>query len=131
RGGFGVKHRMFISATAVAVLALVVACSGGGGNGSDGASDVNSSSDEAKSPSGEVTFWMYPIISDSDVEAAYWDEVSKDFMDAYPDIQFNLEVQPWANRSEALASAVAAGTQPDVIYLNPDYIAQYAEMGAL
>ncbi|MGP9581077.1 ABC transporter substrate-binding protein [Brachybacterium sp. AOP42-C2-15] len=114
------KRRTFTGVAAAAFGASVLAaCGGSGGGGSD---------DE---PVGTVTMWMFPVFPDSDEEVEFWGRVKEAFEAEYPDAVLDLQIQPWANRSESLSSAVAAGTQPDVVYLNPDYVAQYGAMGAL
>lgn len=121
------RRKMLPAVAAVAGLALVAACSSDSG----GASPDGSGSDGNEGPSGDITFWMYPIMPDTGNEEAYWQDTAQAFMDEYPDVTIDIEIQPWANRAESLSSALAGGTQPDLIYLNPDYIAQYGEMGAL
>src|SRR5690625_3465040 len=128
---FTLKRKMRTAVAAVAGLALVAGCSAGGGNGSASSGAGGEGTEENSGPSGDITFWMFPIIPDNEAEVAYWDRVVEDYMEEYPDINLDLEIQPWANRGESLASAVAAGSQPDLIYLNPGQIAQYADIGAL
>lgn len=115
------KRRTFTAtAAAAAGASLLAACGGSGGT-----------ADDSGEPAGTITMWLFPLFVKSDEEASFWDRVKEAFEGEYPDVVLDVQIQPWANRAESLSSAVAAGTQPDIIYLNPDYIAQYGAMGAL
>ncbi|WP_166354584.1 ABC transporter substrate-binding protein [Phytoactinopolyspora limicola] len=74
----------------------------------------------------EITMWMYPVIFDEADHSAFWDEQVAAFEADNPDIAVKVEIYPWANRDEALGTALAGGTAPDVVYLIPDQIPQYA-----
>ncbi|NEE01398.1 ABC transporter substrate-binding protein [Phytoactinopolyspora halotolerans] len=103
--------------TTTATVALVasvalVACGDGGA--------------DTQSQSQEVTMWIYPVIADEAEHTAFWEEKVKQFQADHPDISVTVEVNPWAKRDEALGTAIAAGTEPDVVYLIPDQLPQYA-----
>jgi len=115
------RRRTFTAAAAaVTGGSLLAACGGGGG-----------ATDASGEPAGTITMWMFPVFPDSDEEVQYWERVKKAFEAEYPQVELDLQIQPWANRAESLSSAVASGSQPDIVYLNPDYVAQYGAMGAL
>lgn len=116
------KRRTFTGAAVAASGASLLAACGGGGGGA---------AEDSGEPTGTITMWMFPVFPDSDEEIEFWDRVKEAFEAEYPDAVLDLQIQPWANRAESLSSAVAAGTQPDIVYLNPDYVAQYGAMGAL
>lgn len=107
-----------LTALAVAAALLLAAC-GSGGGGSGG-------TDEA---SGTVTMWIYPI--DPKNEAGYWKSKVAQFEKANPKVHVKVVVQPWANRDEQLTTAIAGGKAPDVVYLIPDQLPQYADSGSL
>jgi multiple sugar transport system substrate-binding protein len=101
-----------LSAVAVAlVAALAVGGCGGSGSGDS----------EKKS----VTMWIYPVIFDEAKHRAYWDDTVKAFKAAHPDIEVKTEIFPWANRDQALTTAIAGNKGPDVVYLIPDQLPKY------
>ena len=107
------RFRQVISAAAIALAtSLVAAC--GGGSGADGGKQT-------------VTMWIYPVIADDTTHKAFWDETVKGFTAANPKIDVKVEVFPWANRDQALATAIAGGKAPDVVYLIPDQLPKYAK----
>lgn len=73
--------------------------------------------------------WIYPI--DPTHEQAAWTTRVAAFEHAYPHVKVNVVVQPWANRDEQLTTAIAGGKGPDVVYLIPDQIPQYAATGSI
>jgi multiple sugar transport system substrate-binding protein len=102
------------------VLSAVAACSDTG--------DSAAVADPADA-SGTVTMWIYPI--NEAIEDTYWEPMVEDFKQDYPDVDVEVVVQPWDNRDEQLTTAIAGGEGPDVVYLIPDQIPQYAGTGAL
>jgi multiple sugar transport system substrate-binding protein len=106
------RVRKSSSAVAVAlVAALAVAGCGGSGSGDSGEKTV--------------TMWTYPVIFDEAKHRAHWDETIKAFQAANPDIKVKTEIFPWANRDQALATAIAGNKGPDVVYLIPDQLPKY------
>ncbi|SCF24515.1 multiple sugar transport system substrate-binding protein [Micromonospora viridifaciens] len=107
------RVRKSLSAVAVALVAALAATAcGGSGSGDSGKTTV--------------TMWIYPVIVDEAKHRAYWDETVKAFQSANPDIQVKTEIFPWANRDQALATAIAGNKGPDVVYLIPDQLPKYA-----
>jgi len=107
------RYKRMITATAVAATAAVAlaGCSGGSGQ-----------SDSSKKT---VTMWIYPVIADETAHKAFWDSTIKAFEAKHKNITVNYEVYPWANRDESLATAIAAGKGPDLVYLIPDQLSTY------
>lgn len=106
------RRRSAIAAAALAVAgALVAGCGGSGGSGNGKSS---------------VTMWTYPVIADDKQNHAYWDQEVKEFEKANPTIDVKVEIFPWANRDEAMTTALAGGKGPDVAYLIPDQLPKYA-----
>ncbi|MCW3819228.1 sugar ABC transporter substrate-binding protein [Micromonospora sp. DR5-3] len=107
------RVRKSLTAVAVAlVAALAAAGCGGSGSGDSGKKTV--------------TMWIYPVIFDEAKHRAFWDETVKAFQAQHPDIQVKTEIFPWANRDQALATAIAGNKGPDVVYLIPDQLPKYA-----
>ncbi len=103
------RHRRVIAAAALVAASALLAGCGGSGNGRS-----------------TVTMWTYPVIADEKQHRAYWDEAVKEFEKQNPKIDVKVEVLPWANRDEALTTALAGGKGPDVAYLIPDQLPKYA-----
>lgn len=97
---------------AVLVTGLVTAC---GSSPQSGTGDKQS-----------VTMWMYPVIFDEAVHKKFWADEVTAFTAANPKIDVKIEYYPWAKRDEALATAIASNTAPDVVYLIPDQLPGYA-----
>lgn len=100
-----------VPALAAALAATTLAGCGGSGRGSD---------------SDTVTMWTYPVIFDEAKNKAYWDGLVKAFEKQHTGIKVKVETFPWANRDTALATAIASGKGPDVVYLVPDQLPKYA-----
>jgi len=71
--------------------------------------------------------WLYPVIPDEAKDKAHWDQVVSAFQTANPGVTVDYEVFPWANRDEALQTAIASGTGPDLVYLIPDQLSAYQD----
>ncbi|WP_116953052.1 ABC transporter substrate-binding protein [Jiangella endophytica] len=76
--------------------------------------------------SGEVTMWTYPAIADEPTHRAFWDDTIAAFNEEYPDVDVTVEIFPWADRDQALTTAIAGNSAPDVVYLIPDQLPAYA-----
>ena len=119
------NRKVFPATVALALsMALVTACggdddstgsSGGGGTGQGGA-DIE----------GSVTMWTYPVIADDAEHRAFWDDMIKAFNKEYPNVDVTVEIFPWADRDQALSTAIAGNSAPDVVYLIPDQLPGYA-----
>jgi multiple sugar transport system substrate-binding protein len=108
--------RILAPLAALAVAASLTACGG---------------SDEPFSSGGTVTAWIYPVIADEKAGTAYWGQIEKDFEAANAGTDLKIELQPWLNRDEKLATAFSGGKGPDVVLLNPDQVPQYVKNGSL
>lgn len=113
------KTTALVAAGALALSALA-ACGSGG--------DAKVPSDPSK-VSGTVTMWIYPI--NQNIENTWWKSKVAAFKKKYSKVDVKVVVQPWANRDEQLTTAIAGGKGPDVVYLIPDQVPQYANTGAL
>ncbi len=94
-----------------ATVALLAGCSAGGGGAAEGQKDI--------------TVWLYPVIADEAAHKDFWDSTIAEFEKEHDDVNVDYEIFPWANRDEALQTAIAAGKGPDLVYLIPDQLAAY------
>ncbi|QUW18115.1 sugar ABC transporter substrate-binding protein [Agrococcus sp. Marseille-Q4369] len=116
--------RIALPAAATVALLALTACSGGGGTGggaSEGASGERST----------VTVWMYPVIPDETASQEYWSGVEEDFEAENDTIDLEIELQPWDNRDEKIATALASGRGPDLVLLTADQTLNYYGTGGL
>lgn len=74
---------------------------------------------------GDVNLWVYPVIADEAEHKGFWDKQIAAFNAENPDVNVKVEIYPWANRDEAITTAIASNTTPDGIYLIPDQLATY------
>ncbi len=83
--------------------------------------------------SGEVSMWAYPLDSSGEqgADEAMWQGLADAFREQNPEVEVSTEVLPWANRNEKLTTSLAANANPDVAYLNDDFIPQHAGDGNL
>lgn len=104
------------AAVSAAVLAggMLTACSG-------------STAPSATADKQSVNMWIYPVIFDEAVHKKFWADEVTAFKTANPNIDVKVEFYPWAKRDEALATAIASNTAPDVVYLIPDQLPGYAK----
>ena len=115
------KKHVVTAIAAIASLGALTACSGGGTTGSS----TPVPSDGAAS--GSVTMWTYPVIADEAAHKKFWDEQIAEFTAENPDVDVKVEIYPWAGRDETLATGIAGGKGPDVVYLIPDQLPKYAK----
>ena len=82
---------------------------------------------------GKVLMWAYPLVGGGDQAAneELWASVASSFNAEFPDVEVQVEVQPWTQRNEKLTTALAANAGPDVGYLNDDFIPQHGGDGNL
>ncbi|MGE6257215.1 sugar ABC transporter substrate-binding protein [Heyndrickxia sporothermodurans] len=102
---------------------------------------VACSSDDASSDgkgedgkfSGTLTVWIHPFVGDElkDKQSAVFKKMADDFNKEYPDVKIKFEEIPWANREQKILTALAANQGPDIFYLIPDMMAQFADKGVL
>ena len=84
-----------------------------------------------ESLSGSVKMWAYPLVSGGEQgdNEALWQGLADVFREQHPDVEVSTEVLPWSGRNEKLTTALAAGANPDVAYLNDDFIPQHGGDG--
>ncbi|MGO1385360.1 MAG: extracellular solute-binding protein [Arachnia sp.] len=75
-----------------------------------------------------VTTWYFPFGSNvEEVYAAFKEE----FESEYTDIEIDLQLQPWADRYPKMLTALGANRGPDVMFMTPDALIQFASAGVL
>ncbi|WP_210469734.1 sugar ABC transporter substrate-binding protein [Sporosarcina sp. 6E9] len=108
---------------------LLVACDDGTKSEKTDGEKKPVSGDDGKL-SGEITVWAHPFTGDQEVEGKMWDEVIASYEEA-TGVKVNFEQIPWANRDQKILTALAANNGPDVFYVIPDQMPQYADAGML
>lgn len=124
------KKTRLITLATVASLALA-GCGGGTETPTTSTSPTAPASTTAPAEPQEVTVWMYPVIGDEAKSREFWSGVETDFEAANKNIDLKIDLQPWANRDEKIATAIAAGTGPDLVLMTPDMLPQYEATGGL
>ncbi|WP_308798595.1 sugar ABC transporter substrate-binding protein [Agromyces silvae] len=91
----------------------------------------SSGSDTTEGEPSTVTVWMYPVIADESASSTFWGEVESEFEAENEDIDLVIELQPWDNRDEKIATAIAANSGPNLVLLGADQALNYYEIGGL
>lgn len=80
-----------------------------------------------------LVMWTFPFAADEKraEEQANYDKMIKDFTAENPNIKMSVEIIPWGNRETKMLTAIAAGSGPDIMYLNPDILKQFQAYGVL
>ncbi|WP_291755867.1 sugar ABC transporter substrate-binding protein [Cellulomonas sp. 73-92] len=107
----------------VAVLGAVTACSSSGGAGPTGGTSSGASN-------GPVTleFWSFYTGSEAD----YVNKWVNDYNAAHKDVQIHHKVVSQTDYTTTLIpTALANGTAPDILYVEPATFTKYADAGAL
>lgn len=76
----------------------------------------------------EITWWAFPTFG---VDSGYEQEVITAFNAVHPEISVKLVTIDFQSGPEALASAIEAGTAPDVLFDAPGRIIEYGRNGKL
>lgn len=86
-----------------------------------------------KNSSATLTVWVHPFVGEDlkDKQKEVFDNMVASFKKEYPNVKVKFEEIPWANREQKLLTALAADQGPDVFYLIPDIMAQFADQGVL
>jgi len=113
----------------IAVLVMLVGCAAPGATAPT-TSDSGSTGSAVDAPQ-ELTMWRFPLMDDQEAETKIWDEMIAGFTKDHPNVKISIETQPWDDRRQKLLSAIGSGRGPDVFYINPDMISQFAKSGAI
>jgi ABC-type glycerol-3-phosphate transport system substrate-binding protein len=77
---------------------------------------------------GDVAVWTPTLAPDDSV---YWTPLTARLRQAYPRLRVTVELLAWAGRTQRLLSAIAAGTPPDVAYVNRDLSPRLIDDGSI
>lgn len=82
---------------------------------------------------GELTVWIHPYVGNElkSKQNEVFENMAAEFKKEYPDLKIKFEEIPWANREQKILTALAANQGPDVFYLIPDMMGQFADRGVL
>ncbi|WP_188037342.1 ABC transporter substrate-binding protein [Actinotalea sp. JY-7885] len=114
-------RRPALTLTAVAAVAALAACSG-----SPGPAEGGGGSDAADEPVELRLAWW-----GADARHAVTQEVIDLFEAEYPHITVVGDFSDWGGYWDRLATATAGGDMPDVMQMDGQYLATYADRGAL
>lgn len=92
--------------------------------------DEGTAEESGSELSGEITVWAHPFTQNAETEKAMWDEIIKNY-EAETGVKVTFEQIPWANRDQKILTALVANNGPDVFYVIPDQMPQYANEGML
>jgi ABC-type glycerol-3-phosphate transport system substrate-binding protein len=124
------RGKKFLGLIIAMVMMLVIsACSG-----NQASTDEKDSKDKKDGKSsGELTVWVHPFVGKDlkDKQSEVFEKMAADFNKEYPDVKVKFEEIPWPNREQKILTALAASQGPDVFYLIPDMMAQFADKGVL
>ncbi|MGN7478321.1 sugar ABC transporter substrate-binding protein [Solibacillus silvestris] len=110
---------------------VMVACNEESSSDADDSTDKSTNNGSANTEgssglSGEITVWAHPYTDGTTGEGDMWKDFAANF-EAETGVKVNFEQIPWANRDQKILTALAAGQGPDVFYVIPDQMPQYAE----
>jgi ABC-type glycerol-3-phosphate transport system substrate-binding protein len=120
------KHWLVRSLSCIAVLVILVGCAA-----PSVTTPAEGGTEGAAAQATELVMWRFPLMDDQEAETAVWNEMIASFNETHPDVKITIETQPWDDRRQKLLSAIGSGRGPDVFYINPDMISQFALAGAI
>ncbi len=82
----------------------------------------------ARQTSGNLTIRFFPF--GTGVEDLYA-TFAEEFRAENPDVQVNLDLQPWDDRYPKLLADIAAGQGPDIFFITTDVLIRFAEAKAI
>jgi ABC-type glycerol-3-phosphate transport system substrate-binding protein len=80
-----------------------------------------------------LTVWTHPFVSTdlADSQNKVFDDMAAEFKKIYPNANIVFEEIPWKNREEKMLAALATDAGPDIFYLIPDMMTQFADKEVL
>ncbi|KOO50857.1 sugar ABC transporter substrate-binding protein [Priestia koreensis] len=92
-------------------------------------SDKKASGDNKVNEKATLTVWIHPYVGKDlkDQQTKVFDNIAKDFKKKHPKVTVKFQEIPWANREQKILTALSANQGPDVFYLIPDMMAQFAD----
>lgn len=97
----------------------------------DGTDDGKEKVDTAESFT--LTVWTHPFVSTdlADEQKKVFDDMAAEFKKTYPNATIVFEEIPWSGREEKMLAALATNEGPDIFYLIPDMMTQFADKEVL
>jgi ABC-type glycerol-3-phosphate transport system substrate-binding protein len=115
-----------VVAVGAVIAALATGCASGGGTAPTG----GASASDGGSGGGAVTLEFWSFYQGS--EAAFVDKWVKDYNASHKDVQIHHTVVSQSDYTTTLIpTALANGSAPDILYVEPSTFTKYAEAGAL
>src|SRR6185312_13831934 len=87
------------------------------------------SASPASQAKGTIDVWNFPLTTDDANQL--WKPLVEKFNKQDPQITVKAEVLPWGGRKEKMITAYAAGTPPDVAYVNSEDLSLFGANDAL
>jgi multiple sugar transport system substrate-binding protein len=116
--------KLGLLAACLALTTALVAC---------GNNDKKEKSAKSKDDEFTLTVWTHPFVG-TELKAEQtevFDKMAEEFKKDYPNAKIAFEEIPWANREQKIMTALSSGDGPDVFYLIPDMMTQFADKGIL
>lgn len=116
--------KLGLLAAGLALTTALVAC---------GNNDKKEESAKSKDDEFTLTVWTHPFVG-TELKAEQtevFDKMAEEFKKDYPNAKITFEEIPWANREQKIMTALSSGDGPDVFYLIPDMMTQFADKGIL
>lgn len=99
-------------------------------NDTEGTSEVDEQDNgEESALSGDVTFWTASLAGEP--FDSYFDNIKAEFEELHPDVTVNIQDTPQNEMEQRVLTSLAGGETPDVVNLNPHYMANIAAQGGL
>ena len=80
-----------------------------------------------------ITVWTHPYVGaelKDDLNKVY-EDMTAEFVAKYPKAKVVFEEIPWGNREQKITTTLAGGAGPDIFYLIPDQLTQFADQGII
>jgi ABC-type glycerol-3-phosphate transport system substrate-binding protein len=119
-----VKKKLWVFVCVLILMFAMTACSN---------NEETSNEGEDGELRGTITVWIHPFVGEElkDKQNEVFHNMAKTFNEKHPNVKIKFEEIPWANREQKILTALASNQGPDVFYLIPDMMAQFAEQGVL
>lgn len=115
-----------LSASALAVAALVAGCGGGGGGGETGTTDDKGDTGAAGEVVLEFSQWWEPELPDGEFRA-----LMDKFEEENPGIKVELLSGPYASTKEQVIASASAGKMSDVVGLDGAWVYDFVQQGSI
>lgn len=76
-----------------------------------------------------LTVWTHPYGSSKDDQNEVFEKMASNFKKNHPNVNIKYQIIPWANKEQKITTALSSGQGPDIYYLLPDMMPQFAQKG--